>query len=127
MVRLRLRLAMTEEVVVSSGLQSSSFMLQTIPAADQALRNRNIRQERNIRTYKHIYFLSDDGGDDDVRDLEVLVGVAAEENDEKATDGEALDTKPDRDGTVLAVGDTEDSEDQHGDAEDKTAEEEDED
>ena len=54
MVRQRLRLAMTEEVVVSSGLQSSSFMLQTIPAADQALRNRNIRQESNIRTYKHI-------------------------------------------------------------------------
>ena len=125
MVRLRLRLAMTEEVVVSSGLQSSSFMLQTIPAADQALRNRNIRQESNIRTYKHVYLLSDD--DDDVGDLEVLVGVAAEENDEEATDGEALDTKPDRDGTVLAVGDTEDSEDQHGDAEDKTAEEEDED
>ena len=125
MVRLRLRLAMTEEVVVSSGLQSSSFMLQTIPAADQALRNRNIRQESNIRTYKHVSLLSDD--DDDVGDLEVLVGVAAEENDEEATDGEALDTKPDRDGTVLAVGDTEDSEDQHGDAEDKTAEEEDED
>ena len=104
MVRLRLRLAMTEQEVVSSGLQSSSFMLQTIPAADQALRNRNIRQERNIRTCKqrleleHIYLMSDGRGD-----LEVLVGVTTEENDEEATDGEALDTEPDRDGTVLAV------------------------
>ena len=35
--------------------------------------------------------------------LEVLVGVAAEENDEEATNGEALDTQPDRYGTVLSV------------------------
>lgn len=28
--------------------------------------------------------------------LEILVGVSAEENDEEAADGEALDTQPDR-------------------------------
>ena len=102
MVRVRLRMAMTEEEVISSGLQISSFMLQTIPAADQALRNRNIRQESIIRTCKQRWEL-DDGDGGVGGDLEVLVGVAAEENDEEATDGEALDAEPDRYGTVLAV------------------------
>ena len=105
MVRVRLRIAMTEEEVISSGLHSSSFMVQTIPVADQALRNRNIRQENSILTCRqrldlpHRYQLSVMS----VGYLEVLVGVAAEENDEEATDGEALDTEPDRYGTVLAV------------------------
>ena len=34
--------------------------------------------------------------------LEVLVGVAAEENDEEDTDGDSLDTQPDRYWTVLS-------------------------
>ena len=53
MVRVRLRIAMTEEEVISSGLQSSSFMLQTMPAADQAVRKRKVRLENNIRTWKY--------------------------------------------------------------------------
>ena len=95
MVRIRLSIAITEQEVISSSLHWVSFMLHTIPAADQAVRKRNIRQESNILTWTQRLQL--------VSSLltvwsylEVLVGVAAEENDEEAADGEALDTEPDR-------------------------------
>ena len=52
MVRVRLRIATTEEEVTSSWLHSSSLMVQTIPVADQALRKRNTRQESNILTFR---------------------------------------------------------------------------
>ena len=50
MVRIRLSIAITEQEVISSSLHWVSFMLHTIPAADQAVRKRNIRQESNILT-----------------------------------------------------------------------------
>ena len=94
MVRVRLSMAMTEQEVISSGLHWSSFMLHTIPAADQAERKRNIRQESNILTWTQ-RLQSVSSLLTVWSYLEVLVGVAAEENDEEAADGEALDTEPD--------------------------------
>ena len=60
MVRIRLSIAITEQEVISSSLHWVSFMLHTIPAADQAVRKRNIRQESNILTYIERLELSGD-------------------------------------------------------------------